>query len=376
MNNLTPQDMALMQMGFGMLNASGPSPKPVGLGQAFGQAGMQGLGAYQNAVGQEQQAALFKMKMEEAKRQEMERAQQQAVVAEMSKKHPELAQLFQIDPKLAIQYAYPKPEKPQVVGPGAALVGPDGKPVYQHPGKPEPSPTEVREYEYARNNGFKGTFTEFLFQKRKAGAPTVVNDLRQEGEFSKKVGAQMGDMYSDLLKADMNAPATIAKYDRLGALLGSVNTGKFKGTTTELKAAAKSSGIDLTALGITDDVAPAQAARALSNQLALELRNPAGGAGMPGALSDKDREFLQQSLPSLESDPGAVTKMIEYRQKLARREQQVARMAREYRRKHGKFDEGFFDQLQDWSEKNPLFPEAGKAKIKVYNPSTGKIEEQ
>lgn len=376
MNNLTPQDMALMQMGFGLMNASGPSPKPVGLGQAFGQAGMQGLGAYQTAQANEQQSMLFKMKMEEAKRQEMERAQQQMVVAEMSKKHPELAQLFQLNPKLALEYAYPKPQEPKVVGAGGALVGPDGKLLYQQPKEAPQPPNSVREYEYAKSQGFTGTFEQFQQQQRKAGAPQVINDMRQEGEFGKKVGAQMGDMYSDLLKADMNAPATIAKYDRLGSLLGSVNTGKFKGTTTELKAAAKSSGIDLTALGITDDVAPAQAARALSNQLALELRNPAGGAGMPGALSDKDREFLQQSLPSLESDPGAVTKMIEYRQKLARREQQVARMAREYRRKHGKFDEGFFDQLQDWSEKNPLFPEAGKAKIKVYNPSTGKIEEQ
>lgn len=355
MNNLTPQDMALMQMGFGMLNASGPSPKPVGLGQAFGQAGMQGMGAYQNAVGQEQQSMLFKLKMEEAKRQEMERARQQMVVDEMSKKHPELAQLFQIDPKLALQYAYPKPQEPKVVGPGAALVGPDGKPVYQHPGKPEPSPTEVREYEYAKNNGFKGTFTEFLFQKRKAGAPTVVNDLRQEGKFSETVGREMGEMYAGLLRADMNAPATIAKYDRLAGLLNQINTGKFKGTTTELKAIAKSGGIDLSALGITDDVGVAQAVKALTNQLALELRNPAGGAGMPGAMSDQDRNHLVQMVPSLENDPAGWPKMIEYRQRLARREQQVARMARDYRRKHGKFDEGFFDELKDWSEKNPLF---------------------
>jgi hypothetical protein len=111
-------------------------------------------------------------------------------------------------------------------------------------------------------------------------------------------------------------------------------------------------------MGIADDVAPAQAARSLTNQLALEMRNPAGGAGMPGALSDKDREFLMQSIPGLENDPAAIGTMIDYRVRLAKREQQVAKMARAYRKKNGKFDEGFFDELQEWSEKNPLFSEA------------------
>jgi hypothetical protein len=194
-----------------------------------------------------------------------------------------------------------------------------------------------------------------------APAPSANVTIRQETEFGKKVGGQLGEMYSDLLKSDLAAPSTISKYTRLGNLLSQVNTGKFTGTTVDLKAAAKGLGFDLNAMGIADNIAPAQAARALSNTLALELRNPAGGAGMPGALSDKDREFLVQSIPGLENDPGAVGKMIEYRVKVAQREQQVARMARDYRRKNGKFDEGFFDELAEWSNKNPLFPQAAAA---------------
>jgi hypothetical protein len=167
-------------------------------------------------------------------------------------------------------------------------------------------------------------------------------------------------MYAGLLKADMKSPGVISKYQRLGQLLSNVNTGKFRGTTLELKAAAKSMGFDLNAMGIADDVAPAQAARALSNLLALENRNPSGGAGMPGALSDKDREFLVQTIPGLENDPAAIGTMIDYRVRLERRSQEVARKAREYRRKHGKFDDGFFDELQEWSNKNPLFAEVDK----------------
>jgi hypothetical protein len=44
---------------------------------------------------------------------------------------------------------------------------------------------------------------------------------------------------------------------------------------------------------------------------------------------------------------------------LAKREQQVAKMARAYRKKNnGTFDEGFYDELAAWSEKNPLFKAA------------------
>jgi hypothetical protein len=186
--------------------------------------------------------------------------------------------------------------------------------------------------------------------------------IGEEKEFQKAVGKETGEMYAGLMKSDMNAPASIAKYQRLGQLLGSVNTGKFKGSTIELKAAAKSLGIDLNAIGVSDDVAPAQAAKALSNMLALENRNPSGGAGMPGALSDKDREFLVQTIPTIENDPQAIPTMIDYRVRLERRSQQVAKKAREYRRKHGKFDDGFFDELQEWSEKNPLFSDSDKPK--------------
>lgn len=181
-----------------------------------------------------------------------------------------------------------------------------------------------------------------------------------ESKFNEKVGAEFGDIYAGLIRADLSAPQTIAKYDRLGSLLANVNTGKYKGTTASIKAAAKSLGFDLDALGVGDDLAPTQAALALSNQLALELRNPAGGAGMPGALSDKDREFLVQSVPGIENDPSAIPLMIDYRKKLAQREQQVAKRARAYKKRVGILDDGFFDELADWSERNPLFPQGGR----------------
>lgn len=52
--------------------------------------------------------------------------------------------------------------------------------------------------------------------------------------------------------------------------------------------------------------------------------------------------------------------MIELAVKLAKRNQEVAQMARVYRKKNGSIDEGFFEELQQFSDKNPLFPQQPK----------------
>lgn len=188
----------------------------------------------------------------------------------------------------------------------------------------------------------------------RAGA-NKINIGQQEKEEDKAVGKMFGEEYVNLQKAGAAAPGKIAKYDRLDQLLKGVETGTFKGTTTDLKAAAKGLGIDLESMGIKDDVAPIQAAEALINEMTLEMRNPSGGAGMPGAMSDKDREFLQKIPPGIGNTPEARALKTETAKRLAKRDQEVAQLARNYRRQNGKIDEGFYDVLADFSEKNPLF---------------------
>lgn len=328
-----PANQGLLNLSAGLLQSGGPSPTPVGFGQALGQGMQQGMRGLQGAQQQQMQQQMFDMKKAEMARQA---------------------------------------NAPINMGPGSVLLDPVTKqPVFQAPFAPRnpvapPGPeSPIGKLAADLKNGLitQAQFDE-QFKKLTAPAQPLVSigpGAQEETAFQKEVGKTFGEQYSGLMKSDMNAPATIGKYQRLGSLLSSINTGKFKGTTTDIKASAKSLGIDLNSLGVTDDVAPAQAARSLVNQLALEMRNPAGGAGMPGALSDKDREFLVQSIPGLENDPSAIGTMVEYRVKLAQREQQVARMARAYRKKNGKFDEGFYDELADWSAKNHLFPEAKAA---------------
>jgi hypothetical protein len=332
---LDPRAMALFGLAQGLFKAGAPTATPTGMGGALGsgiQGGMQGL-----MEGQ-------KLASQQAYRQ---------------------AQMKQMEEKARIDQL--KLNQPRVVPAGGSVVGPDNKPLFTAPFKPEPAKESPlaqfrRERDALRaqdpNHPDLPTYDEAIKRASTHQPPVATVTLpSQEKEFDKEVGKKFGQQYSSLMEADMNTPATIGKYQRLSSLLKQAGTGKFTSTTTQIKAMAKGLGMDLGSMGIEDNVAPAQAATALANQLALELRNPSGGAGMPGALSDKDREFLLQMIPGLESDPNAWPKMIEYRVKLAQREQQVAKMARAYRKKNGKYDEGFYDELQEWSAKNPLFPQ-------------------
>lgn len=231
------------------------------------------------------------------------------------------------------------------------------------PKAPEPSDIEKR----AIAAGFTpGTppFQEFIKTATlRPNSVTNVNmpDARGDVKYQEEMGKLLAQEFTGLQSAGTAAQTSLAKFDRLGGLLDGVNTGAFKGTTTQMKAIAKSAGVDLDSLGITDDVAPAQAAKAITNEIALQLRNPAGGAGMPGALSDKDREFLLQMVPGLENTPEGNKTLVDYWRRINKRNIEIAKMSRDYTRKNnGRFDYGFYDELADYAEKNSLFPEADK----------------
>lgn len=184
----------------------------------------------------------------------------------------------------------------------------------------------------------------------------------QEGEAAKRIGQYYGDLYGTIQNTGMKATSSNANVQRLGQLLDQVNTGKFAGTTQQFKQAAKGLGVDLEKMGIRDDVAPAEAAMALSRQMALQLRDPASGAGMPGALSDSDRRFLESMVPGIEQTPEGRRMIMAATKKVNDRNIAVARMANDYlRRSSGRFDQNFMAGLQDYAEKNPLFDDKDMA---------------
>lgn len=165
-----------------------------------------------------------------------------------------------------------------------------------------------------------------------------------------KIAENYGKIYNDLQNAGMQAPAKIAKIKRIGSLLGDFEGGKFSGTGLDIARAANSAGFK-----IDSKLSNKEAAEALTNEVALELRSTADGAGMPGAMSDADRQFLKNMTPQMAQSADGRKTIIESRVKVMEREAQVAEMARKYKKKYNKLDEDFFSQLQEWSNRNQLF---------------------
>jgi hypothetical protein len=180
--------------------------------------------------------------------------------------------------------------------------------------------------------------------------PSTVISMTQEKKESQVVGEGLGKQYIETQDAGRAAMKKLNKLDRMDSLLAGVTTGKLTPAMTDIAAIGESFGISI------DKTLPAkQAMQALSREMALELRNPAGGAGMPGAMSDQDREFLQSMTPSLSQTNEGNRLIIDTARKVAKRDQEIAKLARTYRQQHEHLDEGFYDQVQAYGDAHPLF---------------------
>jgi hypothetical protein len=192
----------------------------------------------------------------------------------------------------------------------------------------------------------------FQMSRARAGATNVNTPVQilQEREESKVVGAGMGKAFLDIQNAGMQARSKVNNLTRLESLLSGYETGKLTPLGKEIASYAASLGIN-----VGKNLGNKEAAEALSNELALQARNPSGGAGMPGAMSDQDRAFLQNIVPNLAKSTAGNRTIIETQRRLAKREMDVARMASEYRGRRGSLDPQFYQEMQQWSDANPLF---------------------
>lgn len=189
-----------------------------------------------------------------------------------------------------------------------------------------------------------------------------------------KINEGFANDYSNIIDAEKNAPGNIGKYDLMKSYLSKVNTGKAAPSIQTLKSYAAYFAPDL-AKSWTQDVPYAQAASALSNEIALQLRNPATGAGMPGSMSNSDRDFLTSMTASAANDPRAIPMMLDARIALEKRAQDIGQLARQYRQQNGKIDEGFYQKVQDFANNHPLFPQnmgmQSQVSTQVSNGATG-----
>lgn len=199
----------------------------------------------------------------------------------------------------------------------------------------------------------RGVYTEYA--RGPKGSGVSVNVGPGESAEAKEVGKWYGEQYAGMQEAARSARRQNARLDAINTLLEDVYTGTGGEAVLAGKKLAAMMGADPEGIG------DAEAARALGNELSLEMRNPAGGAGMPGAMSDKDREFLAGMNPNLSMTKEGRETLIKVRKRLNQRNIEVARAARKYRQKHGRLDEGFYDLLDDKFASEDLFADLAAA---------------
>lgn len=190
------------------------------------------------------------------------------------------------------------------------------------------------------------------------GGLTGADPVRVAGDTAQS--SDMGKFYAqtfiDTQMADKAATNSRYKLDRFSQLLSGIETGKMTPTSMTVAAYAKDliPGLNID----TKKLNALQAAQSISSELALQNRNPSGGAGMPGALSDSDLKFLKTTVPGLEQTAEGRALIVDTKRKLLQRDNEVAQLARDYRKKNKMIDDGFYQVLADYANAHPLFPQS------------------
>jgi hypothetical protein len=128
-----------------------------------------------------------------------------------------------VDPmeSLRLTQALQKDESPLTLKEGESLIDRKTlKPIFSLP-KAKAMPAAVQEYEYAREQGYKGSFEQFQLSQKRAGATNV--STRIENKMGEGLAAQVGPMVKDTYTA---ANGAVSQIDAAGRIIKAVDSGK------------------------------------------------------------------------------------------------------------------------------------------------------
>lgn len=172
-------------------------------------------------------------------------------------------------------------------------------PVAQAQLQPSPTPTPP-----ASSSGL-GTIPT----SRVLGGPLPVNPTTSEriaAETAAKERTEGGVKYEQsILDAGRSARSNLTNLQLVAPNLDKMPSGPLYPTLINLQNYMQQFGLKVDPM-----LGQAQATDSVLKQFALKLRDPAGGGGMPGAMSDADREFLVGMLPGLAKSPQGNRQLI------------------------------------------------------------------
>lgn len=185
---------------------------------------------------------------------------------------------------------------------------------------------------------------------------------RPQSAFDVEIAKKSAGDLEERTKASKESQGKLQKLDAMERLVS--NPAVYQGKAANYVLEAKKLGM---ALGMNFEGVPeAETLRALSNQFALSLRSTAGGEGMPGALSDADRNFLLASVVGLTNTDRGNMAMIK-----------MQRAAETYKMKandeavrfiHSKSTNiGLPEHMAKWTAANPMFDDKLKSEVSAIS---------
>lgn len=350
----------LSQLGIGLLS-QGPSTTPQSPLQGLA-VGLQGANQMMGQRAQESQderrmdmaEQQFGMQQEEfgLKKQELEyetirRAKMEELISGLA---PDLQDAARADPDTFFK-AYAESKFPKENGPQSAIA-------------------KARS-DLAAGRMTQAEYDAFVQKETYIRPPDQTNITlpKTEDAFAKAFGGGEGDAASKLAnevgtKAQseiQNLAALKQAYAELQAGGGDVNAlASLKQRVTGL---AQGLGMDPSTFGLPESAGPGEVINSITNQLALQMRNPSGGAGMPGAMSDADRQYLSQTVPNIDNSPEGFTAKIEIAEKVAQRNAEMSYLWNSGR--YSQTQEGFRQFKKDWADytkAHPLFSQTTRQK--------------
>lgn len=161
----------------------------------------------------------------------------------------------------------------------------------QQPPKAEKPTSAIQNYNFAREQGFDGSFVDWQTGQKRAGA-TVINNSPNSNEFMKESSKQAAQRLGGIAESANAVPELRGQIEQLKEMSPLIGTGKTAEFLNTVGPYAEAFGINIEGLDAI------QAFDSITSKLAPQMR-PVGS----GSSSDKDVEMFLNSLPSLGNTP-------------------------------------------------------------------------
>jgi hypothetical protein len=367
--NAAARKQAMMQAGLSMMAAGGPSYVPRNFGQIAAMGAMHG----QQAGGQARQQAYLATQEER-----LAQALQDPVI--MQKLTPQEQALIRVlPPQQAVEMLQKiLATEPVSLSEGSALVDPrTGQQVTNNPKQLDPlqgmnsdvvsaaallglDPRALMELPDAA----RAQIMALAMQLRRSGATNVSVDTRS-GERTQNalVDVAMGDYGRIVERADA-ALDMLPQLSMMEQLNDQFRGGRAATLSLPLREFVEGLGVP-----VSQNLSAEQVFRAISNNLTLNQT-----AKLKGAISNKELDFLSQTVPQLHQTQEGRALLINYMRRMAEREIEMVNLAQGYFAENPDA-RGWLEYKYKWARENPLFSdseiEQGKQTARRDTPAAG-----